>query len=155
MKKVAAVLGMLLCLCLVGCSSTATITTKLAAAQICEQMQKDGLPITHVFAYMADNDTNKLLGKPNQYTSKVSFVDNRYSGDYDEASKESDFEAAGFSYIGTIEVFDNKDDMQKRYDYVNGFIKQGGIWVQYIYNTDTAILRLDTDLTSDQAKEYQ
>lgn len=155
MKKAFILLTSILCLCLVGCSTSSTATQKLTAEQICEKLKSSGLPVMHIVSYTSDNDQNKLLGRPNQYISKSDFIDSRYSSSYDRLSKEKDFNQLKYNYECTVETFNTKEDMQTRYNYVNGFIKQGGMFAQYMYNTDTAILRLSKDLTPAQAKEYQ
>src|SRR5947209_6998946 len=38
------------------------------ATQIVQALKAKGLPIGEVFSYTAENDENKLLGRPGQYT---------------------------------------------------------------------------------------
>ena len=56
---------------------------------------------------------------------------------------------------GTIEVFNNKADMEKRKNYVETLSSSASIFNQYIYANDYAILRLENELTPTQAQEYE
>ena len=89
---------------------------------------------------------NNLLGRPNQYTSKVNFADNRISQEYVEEN-----DAKG----GTIEVFENKTDMEKRKEYIEQISNSSSMFTQYIYSKGNVLLRLEKELTPEQAKEYE
>lgn len=70
-----------------GCGSTQTQNAPAPAQKQQEQvklktaeeisaaLKAKGLLIGTVVVYTAETDTNKLLGRPNQYTSKVNFAD--------------------------------------------------------------------------------
>lgn len=45
------------------------------AEEISTALKEKALPIGTVVVYTAEKDTNKLLGRPNQYISKVNFAD--------------------------------------------------------------------------------
>ena len=96
--------------------------------------------------YTEETDSNNLLGRPNQYTSKVNFADNRISQEYVEEN-----DAKG----GTIEVFNNKTDMKKRKEYIEQISNSSSIFAQYIYSKGNVLLRLEKDLTPEQAQEYE
>ena len=60
---------------------------------------------------------------------------------------------------GTIEVFSNKDDMQKRKEYLNSLMSSGNAFLSssyaYMYSSDCILLRIHRELTPSQAKEYE
>ncbi|NFR85814.1 hypothetical protein FDF26_11380 [Clostridium botulinum] len=119
--------------------------TKMTANDIIGELKSAGFPINKVIITTAENDVNKLLGRPNQYTSKINFSDSRLE-QYDE-----DNNPVG----GTIEVFDNKEDAKSRKDYVETIEKKVSAFSQYIYLYKNILVRLDHDLTPDQAKVYE
>ena len=116
---------------------------KLDASDYVEKLKAAGLPIGNIITYTAETDPNKLLGRPNQYTSKVNFADTRV-----EQFEES--EPIG----GTVEVFTNKEDASKRKEYIETMAKEMSMLTQYIYLNGTVLLRIDQDLTPDQATKY-
>lgn len=102
-----------------------------------------GIPVDNITVYTAENDPNELLGRPNQYTSKVNFADTRLDQSGDDPVG------------GSVEVFANEEDAKNRYDYVDGIGEKMSLFAQYLYLTGPVLLRLDKSLTPDQAKEYQ
>lgn len=79
-----------------------------------------------------ENDKNQLLGRPNQYTSKVTFTN------------------------GSIEVFANKEDATNRKEYIDNIGKKMPLVAEYNYVNDTgALLRLDKKLNPDEAKNMK
>lgn len=118
---------------------------KLNAKNVADQLKTKGLPIENVIEYTEETDVNSLLGRPNQYTSKVNFADKR--------AKQTDSKNP---VGGSIEAFDNQTDARTRYDYVNAIVQKGGsMFAQYLYLNGTVLLRIDGSLTPSQAKEYQ
>jgi len=99
---------------------------------------KEELSITNIKVFNAKNDPNELLGRPGQYIGKASWKDSR-------------FEDAG----GTVEVFKNNSDLQNRKEYLESVFEEYPIYVQYMYVHKNAILRIDKNLTPDQAEEYK
>lgn len=116
------------------------------AEEIINLMKEKNSNIGKIVVYNEENDLNNLLGRPNQYTSKIQFADNRLDQSYVEEN-----DAKG----GTIEVFNSKEDMENRKKYIETISTQASIFAQYIYSKGNAILRLDTELTPEQAKEYE
>lgn len=106
----------------------------ITADQIITKMQDAGLPI----------DGNKLLGRPNQYISKVNFIDSRL--------EQTDPENPNG---GTIEVFNNSSDLEKRKKHNEMVMEQYPIFTEYLFVHDNYIIRLSYDLTKDQAEEYK
>lgn len=119
---------------------------KVTAEEIINLMKEKNSNIGNVIVYNEETDLNNLLGRPNQYISKVQFADNRLDQTY---VKEND--AKG----GTIEVFNNKEDLESRKKYIESISSQASIFSQYIYSKGYALLRLESDLTPEQAKEYE
>lgn len=150
-------LSVLVMIILAGCSggggSAAAETkpkvdvTKMSAAEIVKTFQDAGYPIENVQVLTAETDKGELLGRPNQYTSKVIFEDSR-----------SDSPAAGSATEGTaggsVEVFDNAEDAQARYDYIQP-ITENAMFSQYLYLYENAFLRIDGALTPNQAAQYE
>ena len=102
--------------------------------------------IGKIVVYTVETDLNELLGRPNQYTSKVQFADNRLSQEFVEEN-----DAVG----GTVEVFENEKDMNNRKEYIESISSQASIFAEYTYSAGNALLRLDNELTPEQAKEYE
>lgn len=125
-----------------GSSSTGEITD---AESVAKALKAKELPIDNIIVYTDETDTNELLGRPNQYTSKVNFADTR-------AEQTDKDDPVG----GSVEVFDNQADAKTRYDYVDNIVKNGGsMFAQYLYLNGNVFLRIDGTLTPEQAKEYQ
>nr|DAE60860.1 MAG TPA: hypothetical protein [Caudoviricetes sp.] len=123
------------------------ITSKnMTAEEICNELKNNNNNIGKIVVYTEETDSNNLLGRPNQYTSKVNFADNRISQEYVEEN-----DAKG----GTIEVFNNKTDMKKRKEYIEQISNSSSIFAQYIYSKGNVLLRLEKDLTPEQAQEYE
>lgn len=129
-------------------TSSATPVSKpasLDAKGVVDSLKSKGLPIENIIVYTEANDENKLLGRPNQYTSKVNFADKR-------AAQTDSKNPVG----GSVEAFVNESDAKARYDYVDAIVKKGGsMFSQYLYLTGNVLLRIDGALTPSQAKEYQ
>jgi hypothetical protein len=130
-------------LALVGCGSGGPapkppLTGDGAAAAL----RGSGLPVTDVRVFTAETDPNKLLGRPGEYTHKVSWQDTRTPGEGNDA---------------TIEVFATADDLKRRKAYTEAIARTGGLFAQYVEANEArlALLRLPHDLTPDQAKGYR
>lgn len=150
-------LSVLVVVLMAGCSSgggtTAAETktkidiTKMSGEEIIQLYADAGFPIENIQVLTAETDKGELLGRPNQYASKVIFEDAR-----------SDSPAAGSATEGTaggsIEVFNNAEDAQARYDYIQP-ITENAMFSQYLYLYDNVFLRIDGALTPDQAAQYE
>ncbi len=127
---------------------------QMTAEEIVNKLKENNANIGKIVVYTEETDLNKLLGRPNQYISKVTFEDKRIEQvelDEEFSTEEERNEPTG----GTIEVFKNKNDMESRKRYVEQISGAASIFAQYIYSSDYALLRLDSDLTPTQAKEYE
>ena len=129
---------------------------KLTAEDVLLKLKENNTNIGTYVVYTEENDINNLLGRPNQYTSKVTFEDIRL----EQVNKDLDPEEFSEAEIneptgGTIEVFDNKEDLQKRKDYVESITSHFAVLAEYSYSNDYVLLRLNHKLTPSQAKEYE
>ncbi|MED0678273.1 hypothetical protein [Aneurinibacillus thermoaerophilus] len=65
-------------------------------------MKESGLHIGKTKTYTASNDPNKLLDRPDQYTSKVNFVDTSIKTDV--------INSIEVQNGGSVEMFDNEGE---------------------------------------------
>lgn len=152
MKKVISLI-MVVCL-LVGCSNKTNTNsssnskvdiTKSTAEEVVNLLKEKVKSIDNIIVYNEENDPNKLLGRPNSYTSKVNFTDNRLEQTDTNNPKG-----------GSLEVFENDDDCSSRLNYIEDIQKSVKIvGTQYLYQYKNVLLRIDGDLTPEQAKEYE
>lgn len=131
MKKLIAILlsTLLLGALFVGCGDKQK--KDMTAEQYATALKEAGLPIDDLQVTTAENDKNKLLGRPNQYTSKVNFKN------------------------GSIEVFNNSDDLKARQDYINDIGKKSPMFAEYNYANGNALLRINKSVSPDEAKKYE
>lgn len=101
------------------------------------------LPIDNVVVYNEETDTNKLLGRPNQYVGKINFGDTRVKPKGGEKSPNS------------IEVFAKDEDLQSRKQYTENISKSASIFAQYIYAHKNVLVRLTHDLLPKDAAQYE
>lgn len=117
---------------------------KLTAMDVLTYLQGECSSIGEYIEYTEETDTNELLGRPNQYTSKINGEDTRV-----EQSEDSD--PKGFS----IEVFENNEDAVSRQEYINSIGEEVPLLVEYNYVNDYILLRVDKSLTPSEAQEYE
>lgn len=130
MKKLLSVLlCSLILFTLVGCGNS---SKKLTAEEYGNKLKEAGLAIDNLEVTTAENDKNELLGRPNQYTSKINFTN------------------------GSIEVFNNKEDATNRKEYIDSIGKKMPMVAEYSYiNNVGVLLRIDKKVTPDDAKKYE
>lgn len=97
----------------------------------------------------ADNDANHLLGRPGQYTSKVTFTDSRI-----KASDTGGLKPGDVGYGGSIETFANNGDATTRAKYIQTVTKGIPALSEYDYVHGPHVIRVSRLLTPAQAKEY-
>lgn len=123
------------------------------ASQILEKLKEEGLTIGDIQVYDEDSDPNNLLGRPNEYNSKASFLDTRIEDPY-----------GGNGYIdggidtdmgGTLETFDTAKDAQTRTKYITDVTTSSGIGKMYMYTFCNAVLRVGYELKPSEAEEYE
>ncbi|MEV4180160.1 hypothetical protein AB0J28_01775 [Streptosporangium canum] len=143
----AAVAAGVLAASLVACGGP---TTDLDAAGVIKALTQQGLPVTLTVTYTADNDPNKLLGRPNGYVSKASFTDQRVDASEVAGAKEGDVELGG-----SIEVFEDAGQAEQRADYIQEIGKNMPMLGEYDYVAGPVLVRVSKELTPDQAAGFE
>ena len=116
----------------------------MTAEQVVSELQRGSLPIDDIIVYDKNTDENKLLGRPNQYISKVNFADTRLE-QFDPASPNG----------GTIEAFNSTSDLNRRKAHNEMIMKTYPVFTEYLFVHGKYIMRLSKDLSPEQAKEYE
>lgn len=116
----------------------------LSAKEITATLQDAKLPISNIIVATEANDVNKLLGRPNQYISKTNFADTRI--------RQSD---PTTPTGGTVETFNNNEDLMTRKAYIESIAKHMPAMTQYIIVNGNYMLRLDKSFTNAQVAEYK
>jgi hypothetical protein len=98
----------------------------------------------------ATNDPNHLLGRPSQYTSKVTFADTRIAAADVEGAEKGDVERGG-----ALEVFADPSDAEARAKYIQAVTKSLPALSEYDYVHGTVLVRVSHYLTPTQAAEYK
>lgn len=124
-------------------AATSTPSQNLTAEEILNALKTANLPIEKELVFTAENDPNKLLGRPNQYTGKASWNDKRIEP------------LTSDSKSMTVEVFASAEDLKNRRKYVEGVTKAMSPLAEYQYVHKNALLRLNHKLTPQQAAEYE
>lgn len=122
----------------VAAGDAAAVLAKISAAVT---SVKAGTAVT------AESDPNHLLGRPGQYTSKVTFTDSRIKAS-DVEGESADSVARG----GAIEVFATEADAKTRAGYIQGIVKGMPALMEYDYAKGPVVVRVSKLLTPDQAK---
>lgn len=115
----------------------------LTSEAVLNAFKAANLPVDNVVVYSEETDTNKLLGRPNQYVGKINFGDTRVKPKGGEKSPNS------------IEVFAKDEDLQSRKQYTENISKSASIFAQYIYSHKNVLLRLTHDLLPKDAAQYE
>ena len=123
--------------------ATTTPNQNLTAEDVLNALKAAKLPIEKEIVYTAENDPNKLLGRPNQYTGKANWNDARV-----EPLTPGDRSM-------TVEAFASAEDLENRRKYVETIGKSMSPLAQYQYAHKNALLRLSHKLTPQQAAEYE
>jgi hypothetical protein len=126
----------------IGCSETPSAV--VSASSVTEALKANALPIGAITVLDSATDSNKLLGRPNQYTSKTAFVDTRYLSSDETQQPEN-----------TIEVFANVEDATARQNYIAAVTKGVPMFTQYMFREGRILLRLQKDLLPEQAAQYE
>jgi len=145
MKKI--LLLLLMVLMLSGCSSIEKKAELPNAEGLLTELKEKNSNLDKIQAFTEETDPNEKLGRPGNYISKADFTDTRL-----------DQEGSEYLVGGTLETFSSKEDCKKRAEYLNkmndpsiGFLALN----QYVYQYDKVLLRIDYDLTPEQADEYK
>ena len=123
--------------------TASTPVQSLNAEDVLNTLKAAKLPIEKELVFTAENDPNKLLGRPNQYTGKASWNDKRVEPlTADDRSM-------------TVEIFASGEDLENRRKYVESVTKAMSPLAQYQYVHKNALLRLSHKLTPQQVAEYE
>ena len=129
------------------------VSSNLTADSVISAFKDAGIPIGEVVIQTAETDPNNKLGRPGEYISSAQFEDSRLK--QLEPIPELELDEPDLPVGGVIEVFNNAKDLDARKQYIEQVYEMMPAAKQYIYVNDTALLRLDYELTPDQAKEYE
>lgn len=98
----------------------------------------------------AESDPNHLLGRPGQYTSKVTFADTRIKTADTEGLQPGDVQLGG-----SIETFTTPTEAQARAAYIQAATKTIPALAEYDYVHGVHVIRVSHYLTPTQAGEYK
>ncbi len=169
MKRTPAVIVAVLTVLLAGCGggtpsatgpTTTTALTATAAAQpssapaqspgsIITKLQAAHLPVVPTVTYTAESDPNHLLGRPGKYSAKASWTDTRV-----DPSRVRDTMPGNVDLGGSVEQFGSAADAQARMEYIVS-VEKALPFAEYDYVSGSALVRVSSALTPDQAKAYQ
>ncbi|MFE6844995.1 hypothetical protein [Streptomyces sp. NPDC057686] len=151
-----------------GCSSATSPPPKAApngqTVQAAPAPSKAGVDASSAFAAIsatvpsaklgttitAENDPNHMLGRPNGYTSKITFTDTRIPTEQTEGRKADDLELGG-----SIEVFPTAAEAKARADYIQAAGKTMPALAEYDYLHGATLVRVSRLLTPAQAADYE
>lgn len=114
------------------------------AEDVAKQLKDAGLPITDIKPVTAADDSNQLLGRPGQYTSKLFFYDGRHPKVPESDENEN-----------SIEVFASAEDAKTRHDYIENVTKGTPFLMQYLLLSGRVLVRLDKAVLPDEAEKYK
>ena len=129
-----------------GAPASKPLTANTAFASISGKVSSAKLSGT----VTAENDPNHLLGRPNQYTSKVTFTDSRIKAADVAGTEKGDVERGG-----AIEVFGSPADAAARAKYIQAVTKSMPALTEYDYVHGTVLIRVSHYLTPAQAASYK
>ena len=98
----------------------------------------------------AATDPNHLLGRPGQYTSKITFTDSRI-----KAADVTDSTKGSVDLGGAIEVFADPAIAEARAKYIEAVTKSMSALAEYDYVHGTVLVRVSHYLTPAQAAGYK
>lgn len=98
----------------------------------------------------AANDPNHLLGRPGQYTSKVTFADSRI-----KAADVTDSTKGSVDLGGAIEIFAGPAGATARAKYIQAIAKSMPAVAEYDYVHGAVLVRVSHYLTPAQAATYK
>lgn len=122
------------------------------ASQILEAMKSDGLTIGDIQVYDEDSDPNNLMGRPNEYISKASFLDTRVKDPYGNGYIDGEID---IDFGGTVETFNTAADAQAREKYIDRVVSESGIGKMYMYTFCNVVFRVGYELKPSQAEDYE
>lgn len=132
-------------------SSEIKTAKQITVNQIIQQFKADGLPVGKVQEQTAESDPNHKLGRPNEYIASAQFEDTRIQ----QVKADPAIGELGLPKGGVIEIFNNDKDLQARKKYIEMAYESMPQAKQYLYVHNNVLLRLEFELTPEQAKAYE
>lgn len=123
--------------------------TAISAESLLDAFLDAGVPIIHMEIFTSATCPNNLLGRPGEYYAKINWHDERYMEYWwgDDFIPEAD---------ATVEVFRNRSEMERRRNHIQAVQHAmpllGG---QYIFYSDTMLLRIPFRVSPESAAEYE
>lgn len=117
---------------------------KASAIDVYNYLLSCPLNIGTYVEYDENTDTNGLLGRPGQYTSKINF-------EITTLQQCDDGDPVG----GSIEVFETNEDAKKRSEYIQSITQGMSALGEYNYINDCVLLRIDYDVAPSDATNYE
>ncbi|MFF7600445.1 hypothetical protein [Streptomyces mirabilis] len=128
-----------------------TLAGKPLTARAAFQKMSTTVPTANLTGTVtAESDPNHLLGRPNEYTSKVTFSDSWVSAVQVTGADPGDVERGG-----AIEAFANPADAKARAAYIRGVAKSLPALAEYDYVHGSVLVRVSHYLTPKQAAQYE
>lgn len=119
----------------------------LDASAVLARLKAAGLPISNEAVQDENTDPNNLLGRPNGYTSRVSF---------DVPGGSTDGEKYSIDRGGVIEVFPDAAGAKIRSDYIQGLLKGSPILgTEYHYQAGPVLLRITGGVKPSVAAKFR
>lgn len=125
--------------------TAAKVQAPATAGQVADSLGKEGIVLQDVVVLDEKTDTNNLLGRPGQYTSKVFFHDARHPKTPD----------SGDDFEGTVELFATPADAQKRHDYIEQVTSGMPMMLQYQFLRGNVLVRLPKAFTPSETEAYK
>ncbi|MHC3471143.1 hypothetical protein ACYF6T_20940 [Streptomyces sp. 7R007] len=122
----------------------------LTAQTAFRQLSRTVTTATLTGTVTAGSDPDHLLGRPDEYTSKVTFSDSFVPADEVTGAAPGDVERGG-----AIEVFANASDAKARAAYVAGVTESQPALAEYDYVHGTVLVRVSRLLPPDRAATYK
>lgn len=129
--------------------ATAAASPAQTPASVITKFQAAHLPVVPTITYTAESDPNHLLGRPGKYSAKESWTDTRV-----DPSRVQDTMPGNVDLGGSVEQFGSAADAQARMEYIVN-IEKALPFAEYDYVAGSALVRVSSALTPDQAKAYQ
>ncbi|MFI0914213.1 hypothetical protein [Streptomyces abikoensis] len=98
----------------------------------------------------AASDRNHLLGRPGQYSSKITFSDGRVSSNDASLYRAGDVELGG-----AVEAFSMPQEAQARADYIRTVAQSLPALAEYDFVHGSVLVRVSRYLTPQQAEDYK
>jgi hypothetical protein len=118
----------------------------MTATAVLGKLAAAGLPVSNGTTQDENTDPNKLLGRPNGYTSRASF---------DVPGGDSSAEAGSIDRGGVIEVFGDAAGVQRRADYIAGLLQQSpALGTEYHYANGPVLVRISGKVKPSVANQF-